>query len=383
MNLTNKYCLCVSGEYKECSEQIKHSNFVEFRLDLCVLTKEERLILYRKQNYFIATCRADDQTTYKRLKEAILNGATYIDVDIRRSEGLIVKLKELTITHGCKLIISYHNYIETPTFEALCDIYNTAQKHEPDLVKICTTVHSLKDNATILSLYQRFNNIIAFGMGEIGKITRLASLYCGAPYTYCSTFQEFSTAKGQLTITKLEALNGLLGCDVNETSSTVIIGFMGVGKTTIGKAYAKLTKRKFIDLDEAIEKIEGCSVSELFKLKGENYFRTLEHQVLSKSLLEKNAVISCGGGIVMNQHNFELLKGQKQCVWLKADVDYCFNQIEKGTRPLLLVTNALETAKKIYQSRKEKYKSLARITIGVENKDINEICIELDEEIKK
>lgn len=216
MKISDKFCPCISGDFSTCLEQIKGAEFVEFRLDLCDLTYEERLKLYRQQNKFIATCRSDEETTYQLLKEAIYEGATFIDIDIHRSDDIIRKLKYLTEISSCKLIISYHNHIETPPFEELCNIYNTAILHKADLVKICTKVNTLKDNATILSLYNKFNNLIAFGMGELGKITRITSLYCGAPYTYAAISNDTTTAKGQMTISNLNHLNNIICCNTNK-----------------------------------------------------------------------------------------------------------------------------------------------------------------------
>lgn len=382
MNVVDKYCVSISGTYKECLTQLNNSNFVEFRLDLCQLTTEERSLLYKIPKQFIATCRGDDETTFSLLKEAILLGATYVDLDIRRSDDLIKKVGELISDSACKLIISYHNYKETPSLNELAEIYERAQSYQPYLVKICTTINTLSDNSMVLSLYQKYDRIIAFGMGEMGKITRLASLYCGAPFTYTTLPSSPSNAKGQMTVDALTKLDAILREKKTVINPIIFIGFMGVGKTTVAKAYAKLKGSPFIDLDEEIEKQTFSSISELFQNKGEQAFRKLEHLALVKALQTPNAIIACGGGIVENQANYPLLHQQDHCIWLNADVNYCFNQIKKGTRPLLNTKDALETAKKIYKSREERYLSFSNIKIEVTNKTITKICKEIDEKIR-
>lgn len=379
---SDKYCVCVSGSYSECLEQLAYSGFVEFRLDLCELTKAERSLLYKIPKQFIATCRSDDQTSYSLLKEAILLGATFIDLDISRSSEFIEKICAIAMQHGCKLIISYHNYKETPALEELYEIYQSAQKHKPHLVKICTSVNALIDNSTILSLYQKYDDIIAFGMGDMGKVTRLTSLHCGAPYTYTSISSLNSTAKGQVPIGTLKQLNSMLNRSENQSKPIIFIGFMGVGKTTVGRAYAKLKDKRFIDLDEEIEAQNQSSISDLFLNIEELEFRRLEHFALSKILQDENTVISCGGGIVENEDNYSLLKAQDYCIWLDANATYCFNQIEKGTRPLLNTENGLDKAKEIYTSREKKYHSFAKIKIEVQNKTVAKICKEIDDKIR-
>jgi len=382
MTIMDKYCISISGDYQACLAQLSNASFVEFRLDLCQLTAKERSALYKIPVQFIATHRGDDKTTFLRLKEAILAGASFIDLDIRRSDELIKKVSELAAENTCKLIISYHNYEETPSLNDLSEIYTRAQKYQPYLVKICTTINSLSDNSTVLSLYQKYDKIIAFGMGEMGKITRLTSLYCGAPYTYTSVSQELITAKGQMTVDTFTQLDAILGGKTNEIKPIVFIGFMGVGKTTVAKAYAKLKEKVWIDLDDEIEKQTQSSIPELFQHKGDIAFRALENLALAKALQTPNVVISCGGGVVENQANYSLLHQQDYCIWLNADVNYCFNQIKKGTRPLLNTKNALEMAKKMYESRVKKYQSYSSIKIEVANKTIINICKEIDEKIR-
>ena len=87
-----------------------------------------------------------------------------------------------------------------------------------------------------------------------------------------------------------------------------LIGFMGCGKSTWGKKLAEKLDCAFIDIDKRIEAIEGGTVAEVFKIKGEEYFRKLEAAVLRSTVLEKNAVISCGGGTPCYFDNMEWMK---------------------------------------------------------------------------
>ena len=82
--------------------------------------------------------------------------------------------------------------------------------------------------------------------------------------------------------------------------NVVLTGMMGVGKSTIGRSLALKLSYDFVDIDKIIEKIEGSSISSIFKKKSENYFRSLEHKITLKELEKNNMVISLGGGAFLN-----------------------------------------------------------------------------------
>ena len=87
-----------------------------------------------------------------------------------------------------------------------------------------------------------------------------------------------------------------------------LIGFMGSGKTTIGKAWAKLMEMKFVDIDKVIEAHEKKSVAKIFEEKGQIYFRDLEREVISQEALRNNCVIATGGGSILDNENVKRLK---------------------------------------------------------------------------
>ena len=76
-----------------------------------------------------------------------------------------------------------------------------------------------------------------------------------------------------------------------------LVGFMGTGKSTVGRELAKKKKWRFVDLDELIELREGRSIADIFSKKGEPYFRRIEKKILKEVSLEKSFVVSCGGGL--------------------------------------------------------------------------------------
>lgn len=140
-------------------------------------------------------------------------------------------------------------------------------------------------------------------------------------------------------------------------SSIVLTGFMGTGKTTIGKRLCNLTGAQFIDTDELIEKREGMSIPEIFKRYGEGYFRDVESLVLKSLAGVKGAVISTGGGAVIRRENIDALRcGGGVVFCLKADIERVFENIGGNTssRPLL-DGKTIEEARALLDSRREAY----------------------------
>ena len=116
-----------------------------------------------------------------------------------------------------------------------------------------------------------------------------------------------------------------------------LIGFVGCGKSTWGKKLAEKLDCAFIDIDKRIEAIEGGTVAEVFKIKGEEYFRKLEADVLRSTVLEKNAVISCGGGTPCYFDNMEWMKQRGKTVYLNLSPENLFGRLRtrKEKRPLI------------------------------------------------
>lgn len=116
-----------------------------------------------------------------------------------------------------------------------------------------------------------------------------------------------------------------------------LVGFMGSGKSTLGKKLSELMNVSFIDLDSKIEESEGKSVSQIFKERGEEYFRNLEAEALRKTARIRNAVIATGGGAPCFYDNMEWMNENGVTVYLKAEPGELYHRLlkERETRPLL------------------------------------------------
>jgi len=117
----------------------------------------------------------------------------------------------------------------------------------------------------------------------------------------------------------------------------ILIGFMGCGKSTLGKEFASKFNRTFVDMDEEIEKQEGIPVSDIFAQKGEAYFRELESSVLKSFQSKTNSVISTGGGTPCFNNNMEIINRLGKSVYIKLNPETLVERLkeEKSKRPLI------------------------------------------------
>lgn len=158
-----------------------------------------------------------------------------------------------------------------------------------------------------------------------------------------------------------------------------LIGFMGSGKTTIGKALGNELHMKWIDLDQYIEEKEKRIISMIFKENGEAYFRVLEHDYL-KALIHEEGIISTGGGIITTPENRQLLQ-KTITIYLEYPFETLYQRIEGDeTRPLATSYNEL---KERFETRLSLYESASQVTIKCQDKSINEVVQEIITYIEK
>ncbi|MEG2983434.1 MAG: shikimate kinase [Peptostreptococcaceae bacterium] len=160
----------------------------------------------------------------------------------------------------------------------------------------------------------------------------------------------------------------------------ILIGFMGSGKTTIGKLIASKRNMKFIDIDLEIEKLEKKTINKIFIENGEKYFRKKETEVLIDLCSLKDTVISTGGGIIESIDNIEILKKQECVIWLDGNVDTILNNIknEIDKRPKLKETINLEASiKKLLDERYDKYKDSSNIIVNINNKNVEQVVSQI------
>jgi shikimate kinase len=147
----------------------------------------------------------------------------------------------------------------------------------------------------------------------------------------------------------------------------VITGFMGAGKTTVGRALARLLGETFIDLDDAVKELEGRGPRELIDEEGEDYFREAETRALRRVLERGEArVVATGGGAWTLARNRALVAGHGcLSVWLDAPFELCLRRIEdEGARESRPFARDAERARALYEQRLEAYR-LADLRVPV------------------
>ena len=168
-------------------------------------------------------------------------------------------------------------------------------------------------------------------------------------------------------------------------NNTILIGFMGVGKGTIARAYAKKYNEFAIDTDDLIESLENKKIKTIFSEDGEPYFRTLEKKCalwLEKSV--QNTIISTGGGFYRQEN----LKKIGRVVLLDSSFDGIYKRLKNhpnsekkfAKRPLF---KNLDEARELYMIRSSEYKKVADIVLDVENKSVEKIIKELRNAVKR
>lgn len=158
----------------------------------------------------------------------------------------------------------------------------------------------------------------------------------------------------------------------NKDKNIVLIGFMGSGKTSIGKRLSLVLKREFIDTDDFIEKREGMSINEIFEKKGESEFRKMEKELYKRFSKPKKKIIATGGGVIKNPANIANLKKGGVIIYLKSSPEKIAQNLTfDNTRPILQVPDKEGKIRELLEEREPFYNKYAEIIVDVSNSDID------------
>jgi shikimate kinase len=162
----------------------------------------------------------------------------------------------------------------------------------------------------------------------------------------------------------------------------VLTGFMGTGKTEVGKELSRLLDMKLIDVDTEIEKSRKLTINDIFKKFGEPRFREIETEMIKNLSEKKNIIISTGGGAVLKQENTDVLRKNGVIVCLTASPETILRRTSRNSdRPLLQVEDPLKKIKELLNFRTPFYEK-ADIMIDTEGKTPLQIAEEIIERIK-
>lgn len=154
-----------------------------------------------------------------------------------------------------------------------------------------------------------------------------------------------------------------------------IVGYMGSGKSSVGRLLARRLGREFVDLDREVERRERRTIPEIFERSGEEHFRQLEHEALVDNLEFGGArLIACGGGTVTHSASRELLRNV-DTVFLEEDVGVLYERTRGPRRPLR--AGSLKEFEERYSERIEGYREVADLTVSMRNRPKDRVVEEI------
>jgi 3-dehydroquinate dehydratase type I len=222
---TERICICIAensleGARAAIDKAMPHADLIEIRADYLGETELEPILIQRTKPFIVTNRRkeeggrfeGEDSERLEMLKQAMDLGADYIDVEVGSEEVLLQSLidEQRKNREKTELVLSYHDFRETPSSPALYDLFDRMVEIKAEIVKIVTFAQSYEDNLRILSLIpyakKRGQEIIALCMGEKGKISRILAPMMGAVWSYASSSHGRGSAPGQLTAQELREL---------------------------------------------------------------------------------------------------------------------------------------------------------------------------------
>lgn len=155
----------------------------------------------------------------------------------------------------------------------------------------------------------------------------------------------------------------------------ILIGFMGAGKTTVGKLLAKEKEMAFVDTDERIVSEQGRQIPEIFAENGEEYFRDLETDLLERMQEDtEGSVIAVGGGMPVRSRNRELLRSLGCVIYLSASKQTILSRVKNdGSRPMLNASDLEARVERLMKEREYLYRQAAHVDIRTDGRSIHQV----------
>ena len=163
-----------------------------------------------------------------------------------------------------------------------------------------------------------------------------------------------------------------------------LIGFMGVGKSTVAQMLCEKTGAACMEMDQVIVEQQNMEISDIFDEYGEKYFRRLETDLLREIQTKEHLVVSCGGGAVLKEKNVELMKSCGHIVLLTAEPETIYRRVKDSThRPLLNGNMSINYIKELMAEREDCYEEAADICVETDHRPIEAIVEEILKKLKR
>jgi shikimate kinase len=169
-----------------------------------------------------------------------------------------------------------------------------------------------------------------------------------------------------------------LHLSVAEFGSIFLVGMMGAGKTTVGRALARRLSYTFIDSDREIVERTGVSIPVIFDIEGEAGFRAREQSVIQELVGRSNIVLATGGGAVLDPLNRVALKNHGTTIYLRASVEDLWRRTRHDrNRPLLQTETPLATLQSLFEARDPLYCEVADIVVDTKQQSVQRLLVQL------
>ncbi|MBB5193171.1 shikimate kinase [Silvimonas terrae] len=163
-----------------------------------------------------------------------------------------------------------------------------------------------------------------------------------------------------------------------------LVGLMGAGKTTVGRALARATGKTFYDSDHEIEARTGVRIPTIFELEGETGFRGREHDVIAELVAMKDIVLATGGGAVLNPENRANLRRGGFVIYLRASVDDLYlRTAHDKNRPLLQTANPKQRLAELFEARDPLYREVADLVVDTSRQTVQHLTHQLLQQLEQ
>ena len=168
-------------------------------------------------------------------------------------------------------------------------------------------------------------------------------------------------------------------------SNVALIGFMGAGKSTVGRELALRLEKKFVETDTAVERRAGMSVADVFERLGEEHFRELEAAVVREVALFEDSVIACGGGVVLREDNVAALRATSVLVYLDVSPESVLLRVgpRSTVRPLLSGPDREQRVAELMARRRAVYAAAADITVATDGLLVEQVVQAVEERLNQ
>lgn len=161
-----------------------------------------------------------------------------------------------------------------------------------------------------------------------------------------------------------------------------LVGLMGAGKTTVGRALARKACKTFYDTDQEIEARTGVRVATIFDIEGEQRFRDRETCVLSDLVKLHDIVLATGGGAILREQNRRLLSANGTVIYLRANIDDLLARTQHDrNRPLLQIADPRAKLASLFEERDPLYREIADLVIDTTQQNVNMLVTQLEEKL--